>query len=789
MIYGEGSGAGPEEGRDSAVGVLDVLVAGGGPAGTAVAFRARELGMSVLVVEYDDLMKRIRDYSKDKLILPSFGGGDRMKFPQGDAMIESLRFAPIDKDEMCVCWKDLYRQHAVPTRLGFELTGLSRRPSDGAYEVKGWDHAARVDATLLARSVVIAIGRGVPRRFDVPGNTQGIAFRMEDPQQFVGQPACVVGGGTSAAEAVIAISGAKAAAGDPTAIYWSYRGDKMPRVSKALAEVFFAAYMGNGNIRYFPRSEPAAVVTGEDRSEYLAIRTDRRLMTGRPTETSHLEFPKESCMACIGEDIPTALLSSIGIEMVTGGPRSRKRLPVNRYLETCQPHVYLAGDLLSPGHFEVDDFDADPATFREVKHRGNIKAALRDGVLVAEVVRQRLDGKAEIHLDIGEAEDLEPAPSPLVSTFVPVPTAAPADESLPEESFAAGRKPVGQAGYLLRLLPGGVVGEEYPLAAQTVSSIGRGGCDITFPDDTLLAEHHASLVLSDDGCLLRDDGSPSGVFLRLPIHRKIALEPGDLLCAGRQFLLLGSGDDGLFLVHYDQAGKEIRRIDLPDRSIILGRKSPDVTLEAGDRTLSRRQLAISAVGGIAMAKDLKSVNGTFLKVRGAVQLEHGDRFRVGQQLFVYSAREDAVFDDESPASTSAILPIVADGEPGTLEDMAPIGGAPIGGAQVSQAAAAADGSPSVTFAGLGQTCAALPGQTICDVAEANGIALNAECHAGICGSDPIRVLAGLENLTAGPDHEETDTLADLCDLEAGECRLACKTMIKGPVTVEILQPG
>ncbi len=780
MNHGDGSEAGSGGGLDPASGVLDVLVAGGGPAGTAVAFRARELGMSVLVVEYDDLMKRIRDYSKDKLILPSFGGGDRMKFPKGDALIESLRFAPIDKDDMCASWKDLYRQHAVPTRLGFELTGLVRRAADGVYEVRGWDHTARVDVTLLARNVVIAIGRGVPRRFDVPGNTQGIAFRMDDPQHYVGRPACVIGGGTSAAEAVIAISGAKAAASDSTAIYWSYRGDKMPRVSKALAEVFFAAYVGNGNIRYFPRSEPAAVVTGEDRNEYLAIRTDRRTMAGRPTETSHLEFPKESCIACIGEDIPTTLLSSVGIEMVTGGARSRKRLPVNRYLETCQPNVFLAGDLLSPGHFEVDDFGADPATFREVKHRGNIKAALRDGVLISEVIRQRLDGKTEIAVEIGEAEDLEPMGSSTDSTFIPVPTAAPVDERLPEESFAAGRKPVAQAGYLLRLLPGGVVGEEYPLAAQSVSSIGRGGCDITFPEDTLLAEHHASLVLSDDGCLLRDDGSPGGVFLRLPIHRKIALEPGDLLCAGRQFLLLGSGDDGLFLIHYDQAGREVRRIALPDRSIILGRKSPDVTLEAGDRTLSRRQLAISAVGGIAMAKDLKSVNGTFLKVRGAVQLAHGDRFRVGQQLFVYSAREDAVFDDESPASTSAILPVVADGEPGTLEDMAPVGAAPLQGSS-----AVGDG-PSVTFASLGKTFPALPGQTICDVAEANGIAVNAECHAGICGSDPIRVLAGLENLTAGPDDEETDTLADLCDLEAGECRLACKTMIKGPVTVEIL---
>ena len=56
--------------------VLDMLIVGGGPAGTAAAFRAKELGLSALVVDFDDILKRIRDYAKNKPILPSFGGGD-----------------------------------------------------------------------------------------------------------------------------------------------------------------------------------------------------------------------------------------------------------------------------------------------------------------------------------------------------------------------------------------------------------------------------------------------------------------------------------------------------------------------------------------------------------------------------------------------------------------------------------------------------------------------------------------------------------------------------------------
>ena len=68
---------------------------GGGPGGTATAFRARELGLNALVIDFDDLMKRIRDYPKAKLIQPDFGGGDKsfilqMAAPFGHRLIFKL---------------------------------------------------------------------------------------------------------------------------------------------------------------------------------------------------------------------------------------------------------------------------------------------------------------------------------------------------------------------------------------------------------------------------------------------------------------------------------------------------------------------------------------------------------------------------------------------------------------------------------------------------------------------------------------------------------------------------
>ena len=362
--------------------VLDAVIVGGGPFGTAAAFRLKELGRSALVVDYDDLMKRIRDYAKGKPILPDYGGGDRMQFPKGGDLVRRLQFPRIDKDEMCVQWKSFYREFGVPAQVGVEMTGLER---DGdIWQVVAWNHNLKKEQIIKARHVVLAFGRGVPRRFDIPGNVAGLAFALTIANQYFGEPVLVIGGGTSAAEAVIAISGAKNSAGDPTDVYWSYRGEKMPKVSRALADEFFDAFVGNGNVRYLPTSEPVAVLEiGEE--SFLSVRTNRIVPPGCPPETTQLEFKKTHCIACIGEDIPELLLTNIGAPLVAGGAANKKRIVVSPLLETRQPNVYLAGAVLSPAYFETTEFD-DPTTFKEIKRRDNIKAAMRDGVLVAEVI-------------------------------------------------------------------------------------------------------------------------------------------------------------------------------------------------------------------------------------------------------------------------------------------------------------------------------------------------------------------------------------------------------------------
>ena len=822
--------------------VLDALVVGGGPFGTAVAFRLKELGRSALVIDYDDLMKRIRDYAKDKLILPDYGGGDRMQFPKGGEMIARLHFPPIDKDQMCLQWKSLYREFRVPAQVGVELTGLEREGE--VWHVHAWNHNRKTEQTFHARHVVLAFGRGVPRRLDIPGNTDGLAFGLNDASMYVGEPVLVVGGGTSAAEAVIAISEAKNTAGDTSDVFWSYRGEKMPKVSRALADPFFNAFVSNGNVRYLPNSEPVAVLNvGED--SFLSVRTNRATTSGMPPETTQLEFKKRYCIACIGEDIPEALLAKIGAPLVAGGEANKKRIVVSPLLETRQPNVYLAGDVLSPAYFETTQFD-DPTSFKETKRRGNIKAALRDGVLIAEVIDQKLAGKTLIQVNLEFVEDAPaaapvaaPAPAaaaaaaaiaapsppvPAAAPITPVPPvpATPATAPPPGAPAAAFERtvmappvaPSGPRGRLVSILASGIEANEYTLKPNAQTTIGRQGADVTFPEDLGLSDIHARIIGDQQGYRVRDEGSAEGLFLQPARNRSVDLPANAIIRAGRQWLVLNDDLARPMLTHYDAAGRRLGQYAVKQGTTTIGRQLADLTIASDDGSLSRRHLAVTAQNGHVSVKDLGSANGTFIKVMGEMRLDDDDRLHLGSQVLKFTD-EDAVPEPknnitvdtsfysrqqaeaviaaaqaaqaQAAQAAQAVTPAAVKPAAAPIAPAAPAApkAAPAPAAAVSPAAAA-NGGPQVTFQALGRTVPCTKGQTICEAAEHAGIKIDADCHQGVCGMDPVKVFSGGEHLTPMGSTERS-TLEDLCSLDPKTHRLACMARVSGPIAVDIIK--
>jgi nitrite reductase (NADH) large subunit len=88
--------------------------------------------------------------------------------------------------------------------------------------------------------------------------------------------------------------------------------------------------------------------------------------------------------------------------------------------------------------------------------------------------------------------------------------------------------------------------------------------------------------------------------------------------------------------------------------------------------------------------------------------------------------------------------------------------------------------PEVTILPERRRLAVDPGTTLLEVIERNGLPIEAGCRMGMCGSDPICVAEGEENLSPVDDSERT-TLERL-GLENGH-RMACCARVLGPVAL------
>ena len=711
--------------------MLDVLVVGGGPAGTAAAFRAKELGLSALVIELDDVLKRIRDYDRDKPIKPDFGAGKQMGFPKGGELIEKLHFfTDVRGADLSEAWKALYRRHGVPLQTGVELVGLEPG-GGGAWRALARDHRTGQDRVLCARHVVLALGAGMPRRLDVPGDVRAINHRLSTAGRYVGAPACVIGGGVSAVEAVVAISDAKAAAGDDTAVYWSHRGREMPKAPRALEASMARATSVNRNVKFLPGSEACEVAASES-GRILRVLVEQRQGPEEPAARTVLEFGASRAVACIGQEIDWKLMNGMGIFQVAGGPHVRKAIPLNALLESRRPNVYVIGDTLNPAYLECDDFDGDVSAFLKVAHRGNIKASLTDGVKVADVIAQRLAAKSEIRVALE-----------FTGTGV---LAAPTAGGTPSAA-------------LVRLLDGAVEAEQFVLHPERATTIGRRGSDICFNDDSALADRHAAIVPDGAAYRIRGEDSSNSVFLHLTDGRERAVEPGTVARMGRQWLVLGSMRNPWLVAHHDSNGRLVARHQLSEGTHVLGRDAPDITLTADDESLSRRHASVVVVGASLFVRDLNSVNGVYLKVDGSWGLSDGDVVRVGGQALRFSLL------GAEPGAESRPVACPSVSRPAVVEPSAE--------------------ALTVTFSNRGQRCPFERGQTICEAAEAGGVEISADCHAGICGSDPVRVVSGGDRLNP-MSGAERETLEDICAVAPETHRLACMARPTGPVVVEIV---
>lgn len=798
---------------------LDVLVVGGGPTGTAAAWRAHELGLSVKVIDRDGVLSIVKQWGEHqpepKDVDADYGDLVDLIFPKGGALVSQLPFEDqTPADQLYARWMKVYDDNGVAYENNVELGGCERLPN-GVLAAEVMELNTQAKSKIYCRNMVLALGSGQPAKVRLMGDGLGIRYKLGNSEDFVGGPACVVGGGMSAAEAVVAIAMAKAKAKDDSDIFWCYRGRGMPKVAqgKALATKFYEAWTG-GNIRYLPLSEPLAVFKDDKGNDLVAVKTRRVQVDNQPPELICYEFEKKQVLAFIGSERPTELLESMGIaEFSLADAPKKKRLAVTNLQESQQKNIFMAGGLLHPAYLQTDDFSPDALQSNLKEYSTCFKLGMIEGVAIVETIKARMSGGSDASIAEALQQKVIVAPHDR-----PAPAAAPAAPPVPQPEMQFG-------GAFVHIPPGDGPKQDY-LFPVGESVIGRTSGRVVIGSDALLRDQHAAFKVDVDEAYVTNASYGGECYVRVNSERTLPV--GSIIVAGQQRLRVDSQGGHASLAVIDAAGNVAKVIPLSPEERTIGRDD----LNSGDYALSRSHLSVADSGGVCRVRD-ESRNGTFIALNGSLRLNEGDEVWMGEQRFRFAELRSEMLattgtaavikmPDVAPAAAMATqfgmqMPSAPAAAPAAV---APVAAAPPVAPEPAAAAAApaapAPAAPAAAPSGDpliiqddGTEIPAVGDEELpmisymadADVATDEASCVDGACgtlwecwdrdepsdSGGSCGKCVVTVLEGMENLSEASSREK-NTIKKANKklggkLDEANCRLACQAICHGPVKI------
>jgi thioredoxin reductase/NAD-dependent dihydropyrimidine dehydrogenase PreA subunit len=178
---------------------VDLLIVGAGPAGLAAALTAKQLGISVELIEQASVAESIQRFSRHKLVLD----GE----PHSDEVLP-LWIGDAPKEQLLKRWLRTLRTQRLQVRERVRLARLEHRPLGGFIAHAEGEHGQPL--VWEASHVLLAVGaRGTPRPLGVPIPDAALGrvhYDLSDACAFAGQSVVVVGLGDVAMESAIALA-------------------------------------------------------------------------------------------------------------------------------------------------------------------------------------------------------------------------------------------------------------------------------------------------------------------------------------------------------------------------------------------------------------------------------------------------------------------------------------------------------------------------------------------------------------------------------------------------------
>jgi thioredoxin reductase/NAD-dependent dihydropyrimidine dehydrogenase PreA subunit len=265
--------------------LVDLAVVGAGPAGLAAALRARELGLSCVVLEQSTIAATIRAFPRAKIVHD----------PPIDLPLEgALWLREATKEELVGQWTRIVRAHRLDVRERHRVTSVTGAAGrfDVAGRGPGGEHVVRAARVLLATG-----RRGTPRQLRVPIAPPArvrVTYALSDARALAGKEVVVVGLGDSAMEAAVAL-----ARQPRTVLTVCHRGTGFVR-GRARNVDAVRRLVDAGRIRMLLETVVEEVGDG-----WVLVRTP----SGRE------KLRADAVVALIGGEPPNALLQAAGVRM------------------------------------------------------------------------------------------------------------------------------------------------------------------------------------------------------------------------------------------------------------------------------------------------------------------------------------------------------------------------------------------------------------------------------------------------------------------------------------------